>query len=486
LEGEGVKESEPNSRREGKKLDVEAGWAKGREEVSSGDRERSRDGRSRERRSEGRSRGARTWHDGAEVSCQESSRPADGNQGCRSRSGAAGLYTQRAGVQAEDRQQEEGEGGGGPGGGGGGGGGRGNERAPHQTLEILYLNAQSLLGKINELRATAADLEPDIILITETWCNQDVNNAFLSLPGYEVQIDLRRDREDTSEGRGGGLLVYAKQGLKILSGDNSIDFMQYCKFSVYDITCYLVYRPPNSSAENMTKLANLIKSAEKNAIFIGDLNLPGVNWSTGMSKNSEKPVVEATEEMFMEQLVEFSTHTKGNILDLVLTNVPERIIDIRDEGRLGKSDHVMMAVEISIQNEPGAETGTRPDWAKADWDQMKRQIASWNWREELRGCDAETAWLALREKVNQVVNKFVPVPTKRNANRPPWLNQEILREVRKKKRLWKRDKNKPNKDEYKEQEKKVRNLIRKAKKKFERRLADGGVQNKRPFYAYGT
>jgi hypothetical protein len=27
-------------------------------------------------------------------------------------------------------------------------------------------------------------------------------------------------------------------------------------------------------------------------------------------------------------------------------------------------------------------------------------------------------------------------------------------------------------------------LIRKAKKKFERRLADGGRQNKRPFYAY--
>jgi hypothetical protein len=34
------------------------------------------------------------------------------------------------------------------------------------------------------------------------------------------------------------------------------------------------------------------------------------------------------------------------------------------------------------------------------------------------------------------------------------------------------------------QEKITRNLIRNAKKQFERRLADGGGQNKKPFYAY--
>jgi hypothetical protein len=72
----------------------------------------------------------------------------------------------------------------------------------------------------------------------------------------------------------------------------------------------------------------------------------------------------------------------------------------------------------------------------------------------------------------------------RNKNRPPWLTQEILREIRRRKRMWARDKDKADKDEYKEQDKKTRNMIRAAKKKFERRLADGGGQNKRPFYAY--
>ncbi len=38
-------------------------------------------------------------------------------------------------------------------------------------LKILYLNAQSICGKINELQCAAADLNPDILLACETWCN---------------------------------------------------------------------------------------------------------------------------------------------------------------------------------------------------------------------------------------------------------------------------------------------------------------------------
>jgi hypothetical protein len=153
-------------------------------------------------------------------------------------------------IPPEAEQQEVQGGGGGGGDGGGGGGGGGDERTPSETLVILYLNAQSIAGKINELGATAAELEPDLILITESWCNENVTNAFLSISGYELQHDLRRDRTDTKDGRGGGLLVYSKQGLKILASDNQNDFNQYCKFDVHDTTLYLVYRPPNSSQQN--------------------------------------------------------------------------------------------------------------------------------------------------------------------------------------------------------------------------------------------
>jgi hypothetical protein len=45
-------------------------------------------------------------------------------------------------------------------------------------------------------------------------------------------------------------------------------------------------------------------------------------------------------------LVDFSTHIKGNILDLVLTNIPDRVSDIREEGQTGKRDPSMIVVKL--------------------------------------------------------------------------------------------------------------------------------------------
>jgi nitrous oxidase accessory protein NosD len=202
------------------------------------------------------------------------------------------------------------------------------------------------------LTATAVDVGPDLILITESWCNNGISNAFLSLPGYELQHELRRDREDTREGRGGGLLVYAKQGINILACDNSIDFIQYCKFNVCDLTCFLIYRPPNGTIENMTKLAELIRTADRNTLFIGDFNLPGIDWTTGHGRGAERLIVEAAHDMFCTQMVDFSTHIKGNTLDLVLTTIPERIVEIREEGRMGNSDHSSIAIEVRVGTDP--------------------------------------------------------------------------------------------------------------------------------------
>ena len=69
-------------------------------------------------------------------------------------------------------------------------------------------------------------------MLTETWCNDQITDMFLKIPGYELQTDLRKDREDTRNGIGGGLLVYAKIGVNIVTIDNAVEFNQYCTFKV--------------------------------------------------------------------------------------------------------------------------------------------------------------------------------------------------------------------------------------------------------------
>jgi hypothetical protein len=52
-------------------------------------------------------------------------------------------------------------------------------------------------------------------MITESWCNDSVTNAYLTVPGYELQPELRRGRADIANGIGGGLLVYVRNGLAV-------------------------------------------------------------------------------------------------------------------------------------------------------------------------------------------------------------------------------------------------------------------------------
>jgi hypothetical protein len=87
------------------------------------------------------------------------------------------------------------------------GGGREPE-SKTEELVILYTNAQSLFGKIDELTATTSVLNPDIILITETWTNCRISDAMLQIPGKK--LEGRTNRQDTHNGIGGGLIFYIK------------------------------------------------------------------------------------------------------------------------------------------------------------------------------------------------------------------------------------------------------------------------------------
>jgi hypothetical protein len=69
-----------------------------------------------------------------------------------------------------------------------------------------------------EPEAILTDTRPDIVLLSETWCNTNISNALLNVAGYTFQTDLRNDRCDTANGVGGGLAVYTANGLEILPG----------------------------------------------------------------------------------------------------------------------------------------------------------------------------------------------------------------------------------------------------------------------------
>ncbi len=86
--------------------------------------------------------------------------------------------------------------------------------------------------------------------------------------------------------------------------------------------------------------------------------------------------------------------------------------------------------------------------------------------------------------MNGLVGKHATLKKRRNRNKPAWLSREIFKAIRKKKRPWKRVKSSRITDKYKSMEKEVNNMMRNAKRRFEKKLAEGNDGIKIPFFSY--
>ena len=373
-----------------------------------------------------------------------------------------------------------------------GGGGGGQEQQEAAALKLLYTNAQSVFGKLNELSAQAADTRPDFILLTETWCNPTITTADLTIPGYQLEQDLRRDREDTANGIGGGLLVYSKNCHRILPTNIKSEFHQYVSFKIIStenpLNIVLVYRPPSSGKENVQKLCQMLRNLPKNSIVIGDINLPRIDWSGGGAADAQgRELYNAVLGEDLAQLILFPTHDKGNTLDLLITNMANDIISVYDDGKLGKSDHCIVMAEIVTQKVKNKGPKKAPNWTKADFLGIRSYLANIDWDTLMENRSAEEAWTILREKINTATEKYVPKSTVKKDTEPRWINREIIKLIRQKKRAWKIFKlfnTAESRDKYKYLENEVKKKIKTSKKGMEKKLANSKDGNSRKFANY--
>jgi hypothetical protein len=168
------------------------------------------------------------------------------------------------------------------------------------------------------------DEKPHLVLINETWLNDNVCNAMLNVSDYYIDNDLRIDRSDTRNGIGGGLIVYARNDIVIKAEKNACNFNQHCMFQVMNknsspLNVVLLYRSPNSEPENNLDLIKLIEQTKLKTFIYGDFNLPNTDFDNGTSDAKGLGILNAVGNKFLEQIVDFNTHIKGNKLDLFRT-----------------------------------------------------------------------------------------------------------------------------------------------------------------------
>ncbi len=110
----------------------------------------------------------------------------------------------------------------------------------------------------------------------------------------------------------------------------------------------------------------------------------------------------------MPQLVTFPIQERGNILDLVITNIPERVIGIYPGDRLSGSDYSVIHLCLAME-------GTTPvpktvfNWCKANFTGIRTELSSVPWGDLLGTLSTEKKWAVFRDCLQAAVNIFVPV-----------------------------------------------------------------------------
>ena len=324
--------------------------------------------------------------------------------------------------------------------------------------------------------------------ITETWTNDSIENSVLIIDGYNLLI--RRDRQDTMYGRGGGIIVYTKKELNCYEIPTPLDIIQAISLGIKldkeDLHMYIVYRSPNSSLENNSKINNFINSVKDNSIIVGDFNYPDINWELLTGTLHTQEFLDVLSEKHLNQHVTFPTHQAGNILDLVLSNVPNLIQSLKEAGKLGNSDHTALEVVIQADNTIKIPKHTVWNFAKARFQEMKYELSTIHWRDHFTN-NIEANWATFEAMFSEICNKYVPKKSVKQMKRPAWLKQETLTLIRQKRAAWKRYRGTKNQNDflvYKLLEKKVHKAVKKAKHRHEVNIAKNAKTNPKLFYAY--
>ena len=242
------------------------------------------------------------------------------------------------------------------------------------------------------------------MVLTETWCNESISSAILQIPGFNIDDSLRIDRTDIVNGIGGGIIVYVRNGLTVLSNDKiNYSYNQYCSFDILksdseSLNTIAAYRSPNTTNENTEKLCKIAKNMSGNSILIGDINLPKINWKLQTSDRKSQSFLEAAQENFLVQMIDFPTHFKGNILDLVLTNNPEKVASIIDVGPVGKSDHTGIMVEFYHEKTINKTDQLVHDWSNADIQGLRNEMMLTDWDTTMQDLDVDDSWRFFTQK----------------------------------------------------------------------------------------
>ena len=301
----------------------------------------------------------------------------------------------------------------------------------------MYLNARSIVNKIDSLAVIVSDLKPDIIGLTESWATDNITDAEISIPGYTL---FRTDRPTGN--KGGGVLLYVLSTLQPASYCPQASYPEHvwCKLNTAtlrnsDLLIGVCYR--SSSAElfddNLHKSLRKVitEVSNKNILLMGDFNYPSIDWAThsvqDAATSEAQLFLDHLDDCFLTQHVQLPTRKKAT-LDLVVTREPDLVHMVEAREPLERSDHNMITWECHLDVCHSVTNHQRRNYAKADFSGIRTELQQIDWDTLLSG-DIHFSWLQFKNKLHDLESKYVPLssPKSKQESKPIWMTNKALK-----------------------------------------------------------
>ena len=363
----------------------------------------------------------------------------------------------------------------------------------------MYSNLDSMPNKRDEILSKIDDIKPSIICFTETLPKnlRYPNEADYVLPGYERFSNKEHKH---------GVAIYFHPSLKAREchAFKSYEFSEslWCSFKSKEGKSILVggmYRPPRSYKEGKQNEDEMFKLLKDNnmkkydtVLVMGDFNFPSLNFEGIFTGDRDAERIENFRDAFLTQKVNFPTRRRpGQRLtrdDLIFVNDEHIISDVNHLAPFGKSDHDCLIFQLYVSLKKVTENENyRFNMSKGDYNKMRKMTQSMDW--SIESHNVEVSWLKIKNNIHSLMERCIPKKKNRKKvkTQPSWMCAKTLRKIKKKHRMFKRflmTRNGKLYLKFIQARNECNRQIRKAKKAYERKVANNSKTNVKQFWKY--
>ena len=323
-------------------------------------------------------------------------------------------------------------------------------KSTNKCIRFEFCNARSICNKLHLLSnylLSRNDL--DLLFITETWLTSKYTDSMVCPSGFNI---MRFDRPTK---RGGGVLVVYRSGLHVHRVDVSLPSNLHFELICFDLYSYnscvrfcCIYLPPTSSSsysltstssssslpipppvqriDDIVSLCNTLTPLilpDKPVLIFGDFNLPHIDWSipssTVSSEKCNTYFLDFCSSNSLFQLIDFPTHDKGNVLDLLLCNynAKEILINTSSSAPPWTADHFLISSTLSINDSLSSNTSAQrpsyPDFKNANYEMISNVLVNTNWDFLTTTSSLQTIYDEFCTVLSSIIEDHVPLVTAR-------------------------------------------------------------------------